>query len=160
MTPRSPQRSIELLAPLVPMWLGRWWFDAVALVALGEAYLSAGDLVQARDTLEQAIEVAQPRGMLFMVAPAQRLLGEVFLEMNLLDKSQRRFEQAIELLERFKAENEIALARAGYGRLLQRFGRVSEARDCFDRALESFERLGTLNQCESLRDYIAALPVD
>ena len=160
MIPRSPQHSIELIAPLVPMWLGRWWFDAVALVALGEAYLGAGELIQARATLEQAIDVAQPRGMLFMVAPAQRLLGEVFLAMNLLDESQTRFQQAIELLERFKAENEIALARAGYGRLLQRLGRIAEARDCFDRALESFERLGTLNQSDKLRDCIAALPVD
>ena len=159
MIPRSPGQSIELLAPLVPMWLGRWWFDAVALVALGEAYLGTGELIQARATLEQAIEVALPRGMLFMVAPAQRLLGEVCLAMNLLDESQARFQQAIELLERFKAENEIALARAGYGRLLLGLGRVTEARDCFDRALESFARLGTLNQSEKLRDCIAALPV-
>ena len=160
MIPHSPRRSIELLAPLVPMWLGRWWFDVVALVALGEAYLGAGEFVQARATLEQAIEVAQPRGMLFKVAPAQRLLGEVFLAMNSLDESEMRFEAAIALLGRFKAENELALARAGYGRLLQRLGRVSEARDYFDRALETFERLGTLNQSEKLRDRIAALPVD
>jgi tetratricopeptide (TPR) repeat protein len=159
MIPRSPQRSIELLAPLVPMWLGRWWFDAVALVALGEAYLCAGELVQARSTLEQAIEVAQPRGMLFMVAPAQRLLGEVLLATNALDECEMRFRQAIELLDRFRAEYEIALARAGYGRLLQHLGRATEARECFDRAIATFERLGTLNQSEKLRDCISTLPV-
>ena len=160
MIPRSPTEAIALLAPLIPIWLGRWNLDTVALVALGEAYFMADQLDQARATLERAIDVSQSRDMLFMAAPAQRLLGEVFLAMNLLDESEVRFQQAIELLERFKAENEIALARAGYGRVLQRLGRIAEARDCFDRALESFERLGTLNQSEKLRDYIAVLAVE
>ena len=99
----APEEAIALLNPLVPMWLHRWWFDSVTLVALGEAYLRAGQLEQARATLEQAIEVSQPRGMGFMVAPAQRLLGEVLLAGNRLEESEVRFKHALELLERFKA---------------------------------------------------------
>jgi len=155
--PHSPQRAIELLAPLVPMWLHRWWFDAVALVALGEAYFRAGELDQARATLEQAIEVAEPRGMLFMVAPAQRLLGEVLLAANRLEESQVRFMQSIELLQRFKAENEVALARAGYGRLLAKQGRVEEGRALLEQALAVFERLGAIGEPERVRAQIAAL---
>ena len=157
MIPSSPRRAIELLAPLVPMWLHRWWFDAVALVALGEAYYRAGELDQARATLEQAIEVAQPRGMLFMVAPAQRLLGEVLLAENQLQDSEVRFKQALELLQRFKAENEVALAQAGYGRLLVKQGRRDEGRALLAQALAVFERLGTIGEPERVRADMAAL---
>ncbi len=155
--PRVPVEAIALLRPLVPMWLAKWWLDVVALVALGEAYFNAAQLDEARATLEQAIEVSQPRGMLFMVAPAQRLLGEVLLAANRLDESQERFEQAIELLERFKAENEVALARAGYGRLLAKQGRCSEGRASLGQALAAFERLGTIGEPERVRAELAAL---
>jgi class 3 adenylate cyclase/tetratricopeptide (TPR) repeat protein len=155
--PGAPAQAIALLSPLVPMWLGRWWLDIVAIVALGEAYFRAGDLEPARATLEQAIEVAQPRGMLFMIAPAQRLLGEVLLAGNRLEQGQERFKQAIELLNRIKAENEAALARAGLGRLLARQGRRSEARALLTHALATFERLGTFGEPERVRAEMAAL---
>ncbi len=157
LVPRAPAEAIALLSPLVPMWLHRWWFDSVALVALGEAYLRAGELDQARATLEQAIEVSQPRDMLFMVAPAQRLLGEVLLADDRLEEGEVRFKRALELLERFRAENEVALARAGYGRLLARRGRHSEGRALLLQALGAFERLGTVMEPERVRAAMAAL---
>jgi tetratricopeptide (TPR) repeat protein len=155
--PNAPLEAIALLGPLVPMWLAKWWLDIVALVALGEAYFKAARLDEARATLEQAIEVAQPRGMLFMIAPAQRLLGEVLLAANRLDESQKRFEQAIELLDCLKAENEAALARASYGRLLAKKGRSSEGRALLEQALAAFERLGTIGEPERVRAEMIAL---
>jgi tetratricopeptide (TPR) repeat protein len=139
------------------MWLHKWWFDSVTLVALGHAYLRAGRLDKAKATLEQAIAVSEPRGMLFMVAPAQRLLGEVLLALNLPEESQGRFVQALELLERFKAENEVALARAGLGQLRVRQGRRSEGRALLTQALGALEQLGTIGEPDRVRAEIAAL---
>jgi class 3 adenylate cyclase/tetratricopeptide (TPR) repeat protein len=154
---RAPGEAIALLKPLVQMWLHRWWFDSVALVALGEAYLTAGELAPARAALEQAIELSQPRDMQFMVAPAQRLLGEVLLAQGHLDQSDARFGDALALLERFRAENEIALVQAGLGRLRAQQGRREEARKLLACALETFERLGTVGQPERVRAQIGSL---
>jgi class 3 adenylate cyclase/tetratricopeptide (TPR) repeat protein len=155
--PRAPMEAVVLLAPLVPLWLGRWNTDALALVTLGEAYFRAGQLEQARATFEQAIERAQPSGMLYVVAPAQRLLGEMLLAENRLEESEARFEQALELYMRFKSQNEVAVAQAGYGRLRARQGRRGEARALLRQALTTFERLGTVAELERVRAELAAL---
>jgi len=156
LAPLDASQAIELLSPLVPLWLHKWWFDAVTLVALGEAFLRAGQLEQAQATLEQAIEISTPRDMWFMVAPAQRLLGEVMLCANRLEDSDTRFTQALQLLEGFKAENEIALTRAGQGRLRMKQGRTAEGQALLERALVVFERLGTVGEFNRVRAELAA----
>jgi class 3 adenylate cyclase/tetratricopeptide (TPR) repeat protein len=157
MVGHDPLQAIELLSPLVPLWLHKWWFDSLALVGLGDAYLRAGQLERAQATLEQAIEISQPRDMLFMVAPAQRLLGEVALASGRLDQSEARFAQALQLVERFGAQHEIALTWAGQGRLRLKQGRRDEARGLLQRALATFERLASVGEPDRVRAELAEL---
>jgi class 3 adenylate cyclase/tetratricopeptide (TPR) repeat protein len=76
---REPEAAVGLLSPLLTLWRsgGNPWLEGLAGLALGEAYLEAGRLEEARTTLEQTLEVAEPRGMGVISVPARRLLNDI-----------------------------------------------------------------------------------
>jgi class 3 adenylate cyclase/tetratricopeptide (TPR) repeat protein len=153
------QRGIETLAAILPMFQAvRFRSSEVGSgVFLGEGYWLAGEHEKARQTLEEALELAERCGYRYWSGQAQNLLGEVALETNPAQAAPR-FDKSIAVLKEIKAENELAMAYAGYGRLHKQQGNIAEAREYLSRALKIFERLGTLIQPDKVREELAGLP--
>jgi len=132
------------------------------LLCLGECYWLAGESDNARQALEELLELANRCGAKFYLGSAHRLLDEIALTTDPIQVAAPlaapHFEQSIAILQQIKAENELALAYAGYGRLHQRQGHVEQAREYLAQALAIFERLGTLGESDKVRQALAALP--
>ena len=131
--------------------------ETICAAYLGEGYWLAGENDKARQTLEEALELAEDCGYRYHSGWAQRLLGEVALETNPAPAA-HHFEKSIAVLKEIKAENELAMAYAGYGRFHKQQGNIAEAREYLTNALEIFERLGTLIQPDKVREELAGLP--
>ena len=124
---------------------------------LGAAYWLAGEDDKARQTLEEALEIADRCGARYYLGWAQRLLGEIALKANPA-QAMSHFEKSITIFREIKAENELAMAYAGYGRLHKKQGEIAQAREYLKKALEIFERLGTLIEPDKVREELAELP--
>jgi class 3 adenylate cyclase/tetratricopeptide (TPR) repeat protein len=124
---------------------------------LGAGYWLAGEDDKARQTLEEALEMADRCGARYYLGWAQRLLGEIALKANPA-QAVSHFEKSIAVLQKIKAENELALAYAGYGRLHKQQGQIGQAREYLTKALEIFERLDTLIEPDKVREELAELP--
>jgi len=124
---------------------------------LGAAYLLAGEHDKARQTLEEALEIADRCGARYYIGWAQRLLGETVLKIN-PSQAAHHFEKSIAISREIKAENELAMAYAGYGRYHKQKGQIAQAREYLTKALEIFERLGTLTEPDKVREELAELP--
>ena len=124
---------------------------------LGAGYCLAGEDDKARQTLEEALKIADRCGARYYLGWAQRLLGEIARKNN-PDQAVSHFEKSIAILREIKAENELALAYAGYGRLQNQQGKVGQAREYITKALEIFEQLGTLIEPDKIREELAKLP--
>jgi len=124
---------------------------------LGAGYCLAGEDDKARQTLEEALKIADRCGARYYLGWAQRLLGEIARKNN-PDQAVSHFEKSIAILREIKAENELALAYAGYGRLQNQQGKVGQAREYLTKALEIFEQLGTLIEPDKIREELAKLP--
>ena len=129
---------------------------------LGEAYLRAGQLDDAEQTVQKGLELAIRCRMKYFSGYLHRILGEVALERNPGQLAEPlaapHFEASMSVLRDIKSENELALAYTGYGRLHKHQGRTAEARNYFASALEIFERRGTLVEPDKVRAELAALP--
>jgi len=79
---------------------------------LGEAYLVAGELDKAQESLRTTLELAEECGMRFFVGSCHRLLGEVALRgaSDRLVAAREHFERSIATLSEINAENELAAA--------------------------------------------------
>jgi tetratricopeptide (TPR) repeat protein len=132
------------------------------MLFLGEAYWLAGESDNARQTLEELLELANRCGAKFYLGSAHRLLGEIALTTDPIQVvaplAAPHFEQSIAILQQIKAKNELALAYAGYGRLRHQQGHDEQAREYLTRSLEIFERLGTLGEPDKVRQALAELP--
>ena len=124
---------------------------------LGEGYWLAGENDKARQTLEEALELAERCGYRYWGGRVQRLLGEVALKTNPAQAA-HHFEKSIAVLKEIKAENELAMAYSGYGRFYKQQSNITEAREYLTNALEIFERLGTLIQPDKVKEELAWLP--
>jgi len=161
----EPRRGSEILAQIVPVMRAvRFaWAEIIFRLFLGEAYWRAGDYDQAKQTLEDMLEVAQRCQAKFIIGAGHRLLGEVAMAASPAQVAPAlagsHFEKSIAILREIKAENELALAYAGYGRLRKQQGKIADARDYLTRALELFERLGTLTEPDKVRAELGALSV-
>ena len=124
---------------------------------LGEGYWLAGENDKARQTLEEALKVAERCGARYYVGWAHRVLGGIAVETNPAQAA-HHFNKSIAVLEEIKAENELAMAYAGYGRFHKQQGNFTEASAYLTNALEIFERLGTLTQPDKAREELAGLP--
>ena len=126
-------------------------------VYLGEGYWLAGENEKARQTLKEALELAERCGYRYYIGMAQRLLGEVAIETNPAQAA-HHFDESIAVLKEIKAENELAMAYTGCGRFHKKQGNITEAREYLTNALEIFERLSTLIQPDKVREELAGLP--
>jgi tetratricopeptide (TPR) repeat protein len=124
---------------------------------LGEGYWLAGKDEQAKQTLEEGLEMAERCGFRYYAGFAQRLLGEITLKIN-PTQAASHFEKSIAIFQEIKAENNLAMAYAGYGRLHKQQGEIAQAREYLTKALEIFERLGTLTEPEKVREILAKMP--
>jgi tetratricopeptide (TPR) repeat protein len=151
-------RGIELLTGVLPIFqAGRWMPGVIPTTCtLGEGYWLAGKDDKARQTLEEALEIADRCGARYYAGFAQRLLGEIALKTN-PTQATAHFKKSITVLQEIKAENELALAYAGYGRLHKQTGQIAQARGYLTKALEIFERLGTLIEPDKVRGELTKL---
>jgi len=157
----EPDRAIPKLAEIVGVIREAGWRPSENFsLYLGEAYLVAGELDKAQESLRTTLELAEECGMRFFVGSCHRLLGEVALRgaSDRLVAAREHFERSIATLSEINAENELAAAYAGYGEALGRSSRITDARDYFTRAVDIFERLGALLEPERIRTRLAALP--
>jgi tetratricopeptide (TPR) repeat protein len=156
-------KSIEVLAPLyktlrsVGFVPGERW-----ALFLGEAYWRAGRYEEARQAIEEGLQIHLRHGMKYEAAVSRRLLAEVLAATNSSraagHPAERYFIESIDVLERIGAEGDLVLARAGYGRLCARQGRTAEAREHLGQALRICERLSMVGEPEKLRGELDALP--
>ena len=155
----EPNRGIKLLTTWLPIFrAGRFMPSIIPTTpTLGEGYWLAGEDDKARQTLKEALEIAERCGARYYVGFAHRLLGEIALKNNPAQGTSH-LEKSIAVLQEIKAENELALAYAGYGRLHKKQGQVEQAREYLAKALEIFERLGTLIEPDKVREELAELP--
>jgi len=153
------KRGIELLGGAVGIVQASGHMPSKIPTAciLGAAYWLAGEDDKARQTLEEALKIADHCGARYYLGWAQRLLGEIALKTNPTQVASH-FEKSIAVLGEIKAENELALAYAGYARLHKQQGKVGQAREYLTKALEIFERLGTLIEPDKVREELAELP--
>ena len=112
---------------------------------------------QARQTLEELLEIATPCGARLHTGLAHLFLAEIDLETS-PDEAASHFHKSSAILQEIKAENFLALAYAGMGRLNRQQGNVAQAREYLSKALEIFERLGTLVEPDKVRAELVALP--
>jgi class 3 adenylate cyclase/tetratricopeptide (TPR) repeat protein len=155
----EPKRGIELLTAVLPIFrAGGFRASEIDLRCfLGEGYWLAGEEEKARQTLEEALEMAERCGARYYVGFAHRLLSEIALKTNPAQAAPH-FEKSIAVLREIKAENELALAYAGYGRLHKQQGQIAQAREYLMKALEIFERLGTPIEPDKVREELVGLP--
>jgi tetratricopeptide (TPR) repeat protein len=152
-------RGIELLTSVLPIFrAGRFINSEIPLACfLGEGYWLAGKDEQAKQTLEEGLEMAERCGFRYYAGFAQRLLGEITLKIN-PTQAASHFEKSIAIFQEIKAENNLAMAYAGYGRLHKQQGEIVQAREYLTKALEIFERLGTPTEPEKVREILAKMP--
>ena len=132
-------------------------FEVEVRVMLGEGYLLAEEFIRSRQTLEEALNLAEHLKMKYFIGWSNRLLGEIAIITN-LNRAAAHFDKSVNICKKIGAENELALAFAGYGRLHKHQGNIAEARGYFEKALEIFERFGTLIEPEKIRKELAELP--
>ena len=152
-------RGIELLTRVLAIFrAGRFITGDVSLTCfLGEGYLLAAEDEQARQMLEEGLEMAERHGVRYELGFAHRLLGEISLKDNPA-QAVSHFEKSIAIFQEIKAENELAMAYAGYGRLHKTQDEIARAREYLTKALEIFERLGTLIEPDRVKEILAKLP--
>ncbi len=155
----EPQKGIETLAALLPTQRAVRFrpTEMYCVMYLGEGYWLAGEHDKARQTLKDALELAESCEYRFHVGWAQRLLGEIALKTD-PPSAVPHFEKSIALLREIRAENELALTYSGYGRFHKQQGNIEQARKYLTKSLEIFERLGTLVVPDKVRETLEELP--
>jgi len=155
----EPDKEIENLASLVPIARAARQMPAElpGTLFLGEAYWLAEEHDKARQTVEQAVELAERCGARYYIGWSHRLLGEIALKTN-PDEALSHFEKSIAINKEIKAANDLALAYSGMGRFHKQQGNTEQAREYLTKALEIFERLGTLIEPDKVREELGELP--
>jgi len=155
----EPEKGIERLAPLVQWFKAQRHvsFEIMFLSMLAQGYLLAGDADKAKQTAQEAVELAERCGARWQLAFCFRLLGEIALK-TYPTAAAPHFDKAISIFQEIKAENQLALAYSGLGRYHKQQGNIKQAREYLTQALEIFERLGTLLEPDKVREELADLP--
>jgi class 3 adenylate cyclase/tetratricopeptide (TPR) repeat protein len=138
----SPERAIEILAPLVPAYrAARFRMSECFTTFLGEAYFRVGKISEAKHTLEELLSIIEPCGMRAWMGVAHRLLGEI-TELDDPTQALLHFERSLALLEETAAQPELAVAFASAASFHRRQGQNAQAQLCLDRALSISGTLG------------------
>jgi predicted ATPase len=152
-------KGIEILHQAIQIYRASQYMLGLlgGLPFLCEAYVLAGKYDRARETAEEASELANRLGAKYLLGWVCRLLGEIALAEN-RDEVAPHFERAISIAREIKAENDLALAYSGIGRYHKQQRNTEEARKYLTDALEIFERLGTRIEPDKARKELAELP--
>jgi class 3 adenylate cyclase/DNA-binding SARP family transcriptional activator len=153
--------GLPVLEQIVPMAKAArhelaWTFLAPRLA---DAYLTAGDLVRAHQTLLEIHSAAASRGANFFLGASGRCLAEVAMAQGDAEQAVLRLEAAIETLRASGSENELGLALGALARAKRVTGSNMEAAAIAQEALAILDRLGTLEEPDRLRHELAAEPV-
>jgi tetratricopeptide (TPR) repeat protein len=157
------QRGIETLEAVVSIFrsAGATMYEIMFSPILGEGYWLAGEYDKARQTVEEALGLAEQCEFKSSIGSAHYLLGEIALKTNPAQAGEPQagpcFEKAVAVFQETKAENSLAVACAGYGRFHKQQGDMAQAREYLNRALEIFERLGTLIEPDKVREELSGL---
>jgi tetratricopeptide (TPR) repeat protein len=127
--------------------------EAQCLLALGSLRLLRRPRYdEARNLIEQAIQLFQQLGDLPSQAKCLRELGHTAVSQYELDRAVGYFQRALKLHEQFHDPVGLAYCLHGLARAARYQGRVDEARRLFQQTLEMFMEQGdTLGQAYSLR---------
>jgi tetratricopeptide (TPR) repeat protein len=153
------EKGLQILAPTAQMYedvdyiLGLIWIKTY----LCEAYWLNGMHDDAKQTIEELLDLAKHYEFRFYIASAHRMLGEFLLTTN-IDQASEHFKNSIAIAEEIKAENELALSYAGYGRYYRQKGDMIRAREYLTKALDMLDHLGTLVEPDKIRAELSELP--
>ncbi len=119
----------------------RNWFSGVLLLQQGKRAQSLGNLDEARDALEQSLEIERRLKNERGEAMVLNSLGGVLRDLGRMDEARDAFEQSLEIGRRLRDERSEMMVLNSLGGVLRDLGRMDEARDAFEQSLEISRRL-------------------
>jgi tetratricopeptide (TPR) repeat protein len=122
---------------------GIGWFHLMSVVQLGEAYLLADQVEEARACAERAVLLARERGERGHEAWALRLLGEVASQQNGPDvaTAETHYSAAIALANELGMRPLQAHCHRGLGTLYAKIGRLEQARAELSTAIDLYRAM-------------------
>jgi tetratricopeptide (TPR) repeat protein len=111
------------------------------LGALGEGYLLAGRLAEARHTAERMVQLARAAGQRHGEADALRILGEVYTRAN-TGEAEASYREALAIAERIGARPLAARCHLGLSRLYRATGQPESAQHHLATAATMFRDMG------------------
>ena len=117
---------------------------ALVLAAMAEVAYTKGDLEQAAQNAEQAMQSA-PAAPTAFVLRVSNTLGKIAYSKEQWDDAELRFQQNLQLADENGLEHEAVLARINIGLLRHRRGKNEQAREILERALTSARAVGDLS---------------
>jgi tetratricopeptide (TPR) repeat protein len=114
------------------------------LRALGEAYLLAGRLPEARHTAERMLELTRAAGQRHGETNALRILGEIHAGTNPAEASQAEasYREALAIAEQIGTRPLAAHCHLGLGKLYRRGGKQQEAQEHLTTAATMYHEMG------------------
>lgn len=151
-------KGIQILTRTVQSYEAANWMYGILKcnTYLGEGYWLKGRVDEAKQTLEEVLELARRYRFRFHNVLVHRILGELLLVAH-IDQASDHFKKSIAMAKEIKAENELALSYARYGRYFRQKGEMIQARKYLTVALDILERLGTLVEPDKIRAELSIL---
>ncbi|PYM20427.1 MAG: hypothetical protein DMD81_01750 [Candidatus Rokuibacteriota bacterium] len=146
------QRRAEREEPHAPQG-----FPAARILRVGETFLLAGRIDDARAEADRGLGLARAGGERGGQARALRLLGEVLASEDPLDaeQSERYFRQGLEIAEELGMRPQTARVRLGLGALYRRLGQREQARPELAAASAMFAEMGMTHWLEQAKREIS-----
>ena len=135
---------------------GIGWFHSISVMQLGEAYLLADQVEDARACADRAVMLARERGERGHEAWALRLLGEVASHPNGPDEAtaEAHYGAAMALASELGMRPLVAHCHLGSGKLYRRTGDRTKAEEHLGTAMAMYREMGMLSylaQAEAAR---------
>ena len=152
-------QAIDFWAGVAPLMRAvRYEPGAVqVMVLLGQGYLYADDLDNAKTTLKECVELSGRYGMKLYLGRSHYLLAEAILKTN-PKQAILHLKKGVEMLEKIKAVPYLARAYGVYGRYYNNQGQFKHAKEYFTKASSIFEHLGEPFEAEKIKKEMADLP--
>ncbi|MEB4592523.1 tetratricopeptide repeat protein, partial [Candidatus Thiothrix sp. Deng01] len=130
--------------------------DGLSSKKLGDLESRLGQIEQARQHYDQAIELYQQEQAKLGLANALKALGDLESRLGQIEQARQHYDQAIELYQQEQAKLGLANALKALGDLESRLGQIEQARQHYDQAIELYQqeqaKLGLANALKALGD--------